>query len=81
MHQQIAVPKVTLKKRRKWRWRVALAGLLVIVAAGVAFFEGKPAIEVTTEQAAIRDVTQVISATGKVRPQIEVDNQVSESWA
>jgi HlyD family secretion protein len=72
MHQQIAVPKITLKKRRRWRWRVALAGLLATVAAGLALFEGKPAIEVMIEKAGIRDVTQVVSATGKIRPEIEV---------
>jgi HlyD family secretion protein len=73
MHQQIAAPKITLRKRRKWGWRITLACLLAIVATCLQIAQrGPEAIAVTTEMATIRDITQVVSATGKIRPEIEV---------
>jgi HlyD family secretion protein len=73
MHQQIAVPKTTIKKRRKWGWRMALASLLAIVATCLLLVQrGSAPIAVTTEKAATRDITQVVSATGKIRPEIEI---------
>jgi HlyD family secretion protein len=72
MHQQIAVPKTTLKKRQKRRWRVALACLLAIVATCLVLFQRRSVIGVMTEKAEIRDITQIVSATGKIRPEIEV---------
>src|SRR3984893_6612082 len=73
MHQQIAAPKITLRKRRKWGWRIMLACLLAIVATCLLIAQrGPEAVAVTTEKATIRDITQVVSATGKIRPEIEV---------
>ena len=73
MHQQIAAPNTTLRKRRKWRWPVTLACLLAIVIT-CWFIVGRGAapVAVTTERAEVRDITQVVSATGKIRPEIEV---------
>jgi HlyD family secretion protein len=73
MHQQIAVPRTSLKKRRKWRWQMTLACLLAIAATClfIAQRRAEP-ILVTTEKAEIRDITQAVSATGKIRPEIEV---------
>jgi HlyD family secretion protein len=73
MHQQIAAPNTTLRKRRKWRWPVTLACLLAIAISCLVIAGRGPApVAVTTEKAEIRDITQVVSATGKIRPEIEV---------
>ena len=73
MHQQIAAPNTTLRKRRKWRWPVTLACLPAIaITWWVIAGRGPAPIGVTTERAEIRDITQVVSATGKIRPEIEV---------
>jgi HlyD family secretion protein len=73
MHQQIAAPKTTLRKRRKWGWRITLACLLAIVATCLLIAQrGPEPIAVATEKATIRDITQFVSATGKIRPEIEV---------
>jgi HlyD family secretion protein len=73
MHQQVVPPKIVRRKRRKWR-RWALLGFLALVAAGGIYFvkTRERVITVTTEKAAIRDITQLVSATGKIRPEIEV---------
>jgi HlyD family secretion protein len=73
MHQQIAAPNTTLRKRRKWRWPVTLACLPAIaITWWVIAGRGPAPIGVTTERAEIKDITQVVSATGKIRPEIEV---------
>jgi HlyD family secretion protein len=73
MHQQIAAPNTTLRKRRKWRWPVTLAFLLAIaLICWVIAGRGPAPVAVTTEKAEIRDITQLVSATGKIRPEIEV---------
>jgi len=73
MHQQIAAPNTTLRKRRKWRWPVTLAFLVAIaITWWVIAGRGAAPVAVTTERAEIRDITQVVSATGKIRPEIEV---------
>ena len=73
MHQQIAASEITLRKRRKWRWRITLFCLLAALVAYSAFaLRGPEPIAVTAEKAEIRDITQVVSATGKIRPEIEV---------
>jgi HlyD family secretion protein len=73
MHQQIAAPTTILRKRRKWRWPVTLVCLLAVaITWWVIAGRGHAPVGVTTEKAEIRDITQVVSATGKIRPEIEV---------
>jgi HlyD family secretion protein len=73
MHQQIAAPNTPLRKRRKWRWPVAVACLLAVAITCWAIVGRGPApIAVTTERAEVRDITQLVSAAGKIRPEIEV---------
>jgi len=73
MHQQIAAPNTTLRKRRKWRWPVTLACLLaIVITCWFIVGRGPAPVAVTTERAEVRDITQVVSATGKIRPEIEV---------
>jgi HlyD family secretion protein len=73
MHQQIAVPKTTLSKRGKGGRLLALACLLaVVLTCWLLVQRGSAPIPVRTEKAEMRDITQLVSATGKIRPEIEV---------
>jgi HlyD family secretion protein len=75
MHRQISAPQkvVVWPKRRKWkRWI-----LLVVVVVAVAWFvfqsvQGPAPMAITTDKAAVRDITQMVSATGKIRPEAEI---------
>jgi HlyD family secretion protein len=73
MHQRVAPSKTNKRKRSKWArptWVVAVAVLLGI---GVYLAErGPDPIAITTEKATVRDITQLVSATGKIRPEVEV---------
>jgi HlyD family secretion protein len=75
MHKQIAAaPKVvTQPKRRKWK-RWVFLGLIVLVIAAIVFqtTRGPAPIVITTDKAAVRDITQTVSATGKIRPETEI---------
>jgi HlyD family secretion protein len=75
MHKQVsAPPKVVARpKRRKWKRWV----LLAIMAVAIAWFaiqsvQGPAPISITTDRAAVRNITQTVSATGKIRPDSEI---------
>ena len=75
MHKQISAPPkvVVRRKRRRWRRWVFLA--LIMMAVGwfvVQFTLGPAPITITTDKAAIRDIMQTVSATGKIRPEAEI---------
>jgi HlyD family secretion protein len=73
MHQPIATAPVVRRKRKKWkRWVLLAVGLLIVVAIALAARPGAKPVSITTEKAAIRDLTQLVSATGKIRPKVEV---------
>jgi HlyD family secretion protein len=73
MHQKVEPPKTGRKKRRTWkRWGVLAFVLLAATAFFVLSQLGKKPVEITVEKAAIRDITQLVSATGKIRPELEV---------
>lgn len=60
---------------RKTKW--ILAGTIILVAALVimskqGLFGGSEAIKVTAEQVKRRDITEIVSATGRIYPEIEV---------
>jgi HlyD family secretion protein len=73
MHQLVAsLSKATRKRpnRRLWVWVPFLA-----VVVGLALYwvqRGPDPIAITTERATIRDITELVSATGKIRPELEV---------
>jgi HlyD family secretion protein len=72
MHHQVIAPKV-LTRKRKWKpW--TLLGILLVVLSAVVLWakKGPHPIVITTERAALRDIAQLVSATGKIRPRIEV---------
>ncbi len=73
MHQRVALSSITKRKRSKWRLPVLVATLFVLAGIVVYFARRGPApISVTTQRAAISDITQLVSATGKIRPEVEV---------
>ena len=61
------------KSGKKW---LVLAGVALVIAGGsVAWYKRSHApkgISVTTEKAVVRTITQVVTATGKIQPEIEV---------
>ena len=74
MHKQVASPPLAIKRKRpKWRRRLIIAGvLLVAIAGGFVYFKKGSQIAIRVQPAAIKDITQTVSATGKIRPEIEV---------
>jgi HlyD family secretion protein len=66
----------TPKKKKSQRTLLIILGVvlvLIIVAAVVASKrQGEKAIPVTTEKAAVRNITHLVTATGKVQPEVEV---------
>ena len=58
-------------KRRRWPWIVAIVLILLVIGAVIVRKREKP-IEVTSEKVQRRDITQVVSATGKIQPALEV---------
>jgi HlyD family secretion protein len=73
MHQRAAAFSKATRKRRKWRLWALFGVLAIIVGAGVYLVQRRPdPIAITTERATIRDITELVSATGKIRPEVEV---------
>jgi HlyD family secretion protein len=73
MHERVAPSSITKKKRAWWKRPVWWAMLALLIGLGVYFAErGPDPIAITTEKATVRDLTQLVSATGKVRPEVEV---------
>jgi HlyD family secretion protein len=73
MHQPIATAPAVRRKRKKWkRWVFLGVGVLIVAAIVLIIRQGPKPVPITTEKAAIRDLTQLVSATGKIRPKVEV---------
>jgi len=75
MHKQISAPQkvVAWPKRREWKRWIFLAVVVVAVAWFVfQSVQGPARIAITTDKAAVRDITQTVSATGKIRPEAEI---------
>ncbi len=68
-----AVVPAPRKSGRKW---LIVGGIIVVAGiVGAAWFKRSHApqgIAVTTEKAVVRTITQVVTATGKIQPEIEV---------
>lgn len=66
-------PANTKKRRKKLPWILGGAfTLLVVVAIGVGRSRGERPINVTTEKAVVKTLTQLVSATGRVQPEVEI---------
>src|SRR5215216_1720434 len=62
-----------MSKRLKWIiiiLVVLVIGLIALSKAGV--FGGNGGTKVTTEKAAVRNITEIVTASGKVFPEVEV---------
>jgi HlyD family secretion protein len=68
-------PATAARPKSKMKW-IIIGGtllLVVLIGAGVAANRNKDrGIAVTTEKATVRTITQVVTATGKIRPEVEV---------
>lgn len=66
---------VVPRKHSNAKWFI-LGGILLLIALGVGAYFKKKAdgqiVSVTTEKAVTKTITQVVSATGKVQPEVEV---------
>jgi HlyD family secretion protein len=63
------------RKKSKLKWFLLIIGVLVVAAGVGAYFKKNAAGQgtaVTTEKAITKTITQVVSATGKVQPEVEV---------
>jgi HlyD family secretion protein len=73
MHERVAPSSITKRKRAWWKRPVWWAVLALLIGFGVYFAEhGPEPVTITPEKATIRDLTQLVSATGKIRPEVEV---------
>jgi HlyD family secretion protein len=75
MHKQVSTPPkvVTRPQRRKWKRWVFLAIVgLAIAGFIIQYVQGPAPISITTDKAVVRDITQTVSATGKIRPEAEI---------
>src|SRR6201993_459780 len=74
MHQR-AAPVISKETRKRPKWSpVVLFGILALIVGGSVYFLqlGPDPIAITTDRAATRDITEFVSATGKIRPEVEV---------
>lgn len=63
------------KKKSRRTLIIVLSSLVVVVIAGAVFAASRNkegGIPVTTEKAVVKTITQVVTATGKVQPEVEV---------
>lgn len=72
---QPATTPAPAKKKSKMKWVVIGVVLIVALMAVGAFLKNKnadPGLPVTAEKAVVKTITQLVTATGKVQPEIEV---------
>src|SRR5580704_16397900 len=73
MHQRVVPSSISKRKHPGWRLLSLMAGLGVAIGFGWYLIgRGSSPIAITTEKAVVRDITQMVSATGKIRPEVEV---------
>jgi HlyD family secretion protein len=73
MHERVLPSSIAKRKRPTWKHPVFWVVLAAIVGVGTYLAErGPDPIVITTEKAGVRDLTQLVSATGKIRPEVEV---------
>jgi HlyD family secretion protein len=74
MHQQVAMPpQLRRRGRRRAHWFLAgVITLAIALAAVIAWQRREKPVMITTERAAFRDITQRVTATGRIRPEVEV---------
>lgn len=66
---------VAAPRKSKAPWLIAIVALLLLAGGGGFYYKQKTAdkgFAVTTEKAVIKTITQVVNATGKIQPEVEV---------
>ena len=72
---QPAAAPVVAKKKKQLKWVLLGSALLVVLLGVGAYYKNKnsePGQPVTTEKAVVKTITQLVTATGKVQPEVEV---------
>ena len=67
--------KIAPRKKSTTLWWILGLGLLLVGLGAAAYFKNKQGgqtVTVTTEKAVTKTITQLVSATGKVQPEVEV---------
>jgi HlyD family secretion protein len=73
MHERVAPSSITERERARWKHLIWWVALALVIGVGLYFVErGPDPVAITTEKATVRDITQLVSATGKIRPEVEV---------
>jgi HlyD family secretion protein len=66
---------VSLPRKKKGKWPIFAGIAVVVVIVGLAWYKRSHTphgIPITTEKAVVRTITQVVTATGKIQPEVEV---------
>ena len=70
-----AAAAVGLPQKKGSKWPIFAGVAVVVIIVGLAWYKRSHAahgIPITTEKAVVRTITQVVTATGKIQPEIEV---------
>jgi HlyD family secretion protein len=73
--QPAAAPVAAPKKKSKLKWIIIGSVLLLVLLGGGAFLKNKGrevGQPVTVDKAVVRTITQLVTATGKIQPEVEV---------
>ena len=74
MHQRVVAPSSLSKRKRPNRRRAILLTVLGVLSLAGTYLatRGPDPVTITTDKATVRDITELASATGKIRPEVEV---------
>jgi len=71
-----ALPAATAQRKQSHALWYVLGGIVLVVLIGIGIYIKKKnsagLVTVTTEKAVVKTLTQIVSATGKVQPEVEV---------
>jgi HlyD family secretion protein len=66
---------VSLSRKKRTKWPIFAGVAAAVVLVGLAWYKRsheQHGIPITTEKAVVRTITQVVTATGKIQPEVEV---------
>jgi HlyD family secretion protein len=72
MGEHVLTTGAPKRSRKKWYWIAALVIIAGVIGFAVAQKKKTKPIPITTAKAARKSITQVVTATGKIQPEIEV---------